>query len=489
MKLIEQNPYRIAGILSGSSEKDILKQKSKIKRYCEVEKEIISNYDFPFWPVIQRSNNNIDKAFSAIEQNKDKVVHSLFWFIDLNTIDHTAIQYLINGNKIKAFEIWKKMTSRNRKAVNTRNFSAFNNLGTLYLTEQTDNAIKKGIEAKIKLIESDNFGDFVHAVADETFTIKRDKQIENLIDDLLSEFKAEYSPVETMALFEYCNGTTQNYLSKKLTEEPIHKIENQIERTKDKRTKNESNLYRLGLNLYGSCKEDLATIKNILGKSHIQYKTVADSLAKEVLQYGIDYYNKKEKINDTDIQNAKNLAQQARKCAVGNSTIQRCDENLEVLKKAKFSECYQLIELLEEIKYKYEAPTKVGTYVSNSKVKKLLKEVLSDEVIIKIAESNKENLISSYFEVTKYLFEKQGKDKFIYSKVNIFLKHLPTNSKFKEKVRVQARRAEPTVGSTISSSAKKADDYTNGCITRIVYFIIIIIIWIVVIGIISAIFG
>ena len=75
--------------------------------------------------------------------------------------------------------------------------------------------IKLGIEAKIKLIESEYFENFVHSVADETVTINPQKQSEKLIDGLLRQFKNQYSSSETLQLFSGCNGTTQKYLSKK----------------------------------------------------------------------------------------------------------------------------------------------------------------------------------------------------------------------------------------------------------------------------------
>lgn len=48
MKSVIKSPYRIAGILAKSSEKDILKDKSKIKMISEVEKEISIEYIFLF---------------------------------------------------------------------------------------------------------------------------------------------------------------------------------------------------------------------------------------------------------------------------------------------------------------------------------------------------------------------------------------------------------------------------------------------------------
>ena len=58
------------------------------------------------------------KLFSDIEQNQNKVFHSLFWFLNLNPIDNTAIQHLIGGNKEKAFEIWEKLS--NDKEINSK---------------------------------------------------------------------------------------------------------------------------------------------------------------------------------------------------------------------------------------------------------------------------------------------------------------------------------------------------------------------------------
>ena len=107
MKLIQDNPYRIAGILANSSEKELQKQKSKITKYASIGKQVDSELDFPFFGNVDRSESSITKAFSGIEQNQDKVSHSLFWFIKANTFDETAINYLINGDKEKAVEAMK----------------------------------------------------------------------------------------------------------------------------------------------------------------------------------------------------------------------------------------------------------------------------------------------------------------------------------------------------------------------------------------------
>ncbi len=354
MELIINNPYRIVGILSNATTKELEKQKGKIKAYTRVGKEIKSDFDFEIFNSISRTDETINNAFSKIEQNQDKVNYSLFWFLNANSFDKTAIEYLKNGDAEKAIEIWEKIT--NDKDVNSKNFSAFNNLGTYKLLSSNPTEIKEGIEAKIKLIESDYFENFVHSVADETYVIDKQKEAEKLIDELLVQLKKQYSNSETLQLFSGCNGTTQKYLSKKLTEEPLLKIENQIENCKKNRKANKENAYKYGTKLFINTKDDLSILKSLLGTNDLKYKTIADQLANEIMQCGIDYFNEKQK-NDSDedyIEQAQKLNKQALEIAVGSLARDRAKEHIATLEKIKDRDLNQAIGLLQSIKDAYE---------------------------------------------------------------------------------------------------------------------------------------
>jgi hypothetical protein len=461
MKSILNNPYRIAGILANCSEKDILKQKSKIKRFSEVGKEITSEYDFSFLNSLQRTNSIIDKAFSDIEQNQNKVVHSLFWFTNLNPVDNTAIQHLVSGNKEKAIEIWDKLTDE--KEVTTKNFSAFNNIGTLYLLEDSKEEIKKGITAKIKLIESENFIDFVHIVADETFSIDKNKQIEILIDELLTQFKNKYSNSETIDLFSNCNGTTQKYLSKKFTEEPIHKIEIQIEQCTKKRAKDKSNAYKYATDLYSSTKIELTLLKSIVGNTNLQYKMLTDNVAKEILQCSVDYFNEsqeQEKNNDF-LEEAMKLAKLAESIAVNDATKNKVKENISALEGMRDKELSQVIDFLKSVKETYEENERevrqevkkmeqtdilikmghktinwdaVEDNIKNSikwtGVNDLLDEILSDKSLNKIKQSNKIELKKEFIELANWTKEHSLKKSTITTILEKY-KRIPPNLPFK----------------------------------------------------------
>jgi hypothetical protein len=375
MRSIINNPFRIIGILSNNSAREIQARKNRITAYAKVGKEITSEYDFSFFNSIERTNSIIDKAFSDIEQNQNKVIHSLFWFTNLNPVDNTAIQHLVSGNKEKAIEIWDKLTDE--KEVTSKNFSAFNNIGTLYLLEDSKEEIKQGITAKIKLIESENFKDFIHTVADETYSIDKNKQMELFADELLINFKNKYTTSETIELFNNCNETIKKYLSKKFTEEPIHKIEVLIEQCTKKRAKDKINAYKYATDLYVTTRNKLSLLKSIIGETNLQYKMLTDNVAKEILQCSVDYFNEsqeQEKSNDY-LEEAMKLAKLAESIAVNDATKNKVKENISTLKEMKDRELSEIVMLLNSIKEAYAE--------NDRKIRNEVNDILENDISFK----------------------------------------------------------------------------------------------------------
>jgi len=456
MELIQNNPYRIAGILTNATLRELERNKSKFHKYIEVGKEPKSDYDFELLGSVKRTKESLKAAFSNLEQNQDKVNFALFWFLNASPFDNTAIEYLKNGDEEKALEIWEKVTKD--KDVNSKNFSAFNNLGTYKLLSRDKSDIKTGIEAKIKLIESDYFESFVHSVADETYTIDNQKQSEKLIDELLTQFKNQYSSSETLQLFSGCNGTTQKYLSKKFTEEPLHKIESQIESWKKKRKADKGRAYEFGLKLFTNTKDDLSLLKSLLGTSDLKYKAVADQLANEIMQCGIDYFNESQENESSEdyLGQAQELNETALSIAVGQLVKERAKDHISTLEEMKDREVAQAIALLQSVKDAYETneanirrqieeleqndiELKFGLKTINysavedniknsidwSKVNDLLREVLSDKNLIKIKESSKTDAKNEFWDLVNWLEDNSLKSSTISTIINKYKKIPP----------------------------------------------------------------
>ena len=507
MELIQNNPYRIAGILSNATTKELEKQKGKIKAYTKVGKEIKSDFDFQILGNIDRTEDSVNKAFSNIEQNQDKVNYALFWFLNASPFDNTAIEYLKNGDEDKALEIWEKVTTD--KDVNSKNYSAFNNLGTYKLLSRNKSDIKTGIEAKIKLIESDYFESFVHSVADETYKIDKQKQSEKLIDELLTQLNKQYSSSETLQLFSGCNGATQRYLSKKFTEQPIHNIENRIESCKKKRKADNGNAYEFGLKLVSESKDDLSLLNSLLGTSDLKYKAIADQLANEIMQCGIDYFNKKQENNSTEsyLEKAQKLTKIADRIAVGKLTKDRAKDSLATLEEMKDQEVNQVVALLSSIKMAYDKAiseidnqvsqmlmtmsynetinyTKVDKMKANcldwSKVVEVINNGISEKDVIIIQNCSNQNKVSEYKNLVDFLFTKIGPLQINKVKYLCYWKDVRS---------AQAKSTAKKIGRTAIDTATSANDASGGCLgeifSRIIGFIIMAIILWIIVGIIS----
>lgn len=470
MDIIKNNPYRIIGILSNATAKEIQSRKSKITAYAKVGKQITSDFDFPLFNSIERDNDKIEKAFSAIQQSKEMLENSLFWFLNTNSFDETAINYLKNEDKEKAIEIWEKVTSE--KEVTAKNYSCFNNIGTLKLLGKSQEEIKEGIEKKIKLIESDSFTNFVHSVAGEAYIIDNQKQVENFINDILKQFQGKYSNADTLKLFSNCNGTTQQYLSQKFTEEPVHNIESQIERAKKKRNENKINAFQFGLKLYENTKSDLTLLKSLLGVNDLKYKMIADNLAKEIMQCGIDYFNESQEKDSSEeyLQNTKRLNLIADAIAVGKLTKDKAKDSLATLEDMKDQKVNKSIAILSSIKLAYDkAISEIDDQVSrmrmtmsynqsinHSKVEKMKADCLNwDKVVEVVSNGISTNDVVAIQACSNYSKVSEFKNlvDFLFSKLGpIQINQVKHICYWKDVKAAQAKSTAKKVGSTISNA-------------------------------------
>lgn len=344
MKLISDNPFRIAGILANSTERELQRQKAKILAFSKVGRELDSEFEFDFLESQVRKPDDIESAFTSIGQNSDKVFHSLFWFINVSPIDKAALEYLKRGNKEKAEEIWGKLTKG--KAVSSKNFSAFNNLGTCKLAGFDSEEIKEGLEAKLELINSPFFKDFVTAVADENFNVESETQISRFVSNLLEQFKKYFSSEELLELFANSDDSVLTIVKDSIVGSPIYMIESDVEICKKERKKDKSNSFDFGIKLYENNKENINLIKRILGKEDLNYNRVTNLLAKEILQCGIDFINSKESETESDINFATQMIGISKSLATKKILIDRIEENLKVVSDLKSIEIVNAINLL-----------------------------------------------------------------------------------------------------------------------------------------------
>ena len=131
--------------------------------------------------------------------------------------------------------------------------------------------------------------------------------------------------------FKYGTSEEDNsYLKDKAIAEPIAIISAEIAKAKNVKNDDFNAQYRAGFSLKNNTKEPLDIIRSLLKKSDMQYQMIADNLAKQILQCGINYYNNTDEDEYVKIDIAYDLQSYAYSIAIGKLTKDRCKENIEM---------------------------------------------------------------------------------------------------------------------------------------------------------------
>ncbi|MDR1182912.1 MAG: hypothetical protein LBL13_13140 [Bacteroidales bacterium] len=302
MKSILNNPYRIAGLLVGASAKETKAKIKKFRVYVEAGETPPANnddYSFPVLGKLSVTRELLSETESKLDLDSDKMEAALFWFYNANFKDEAAIEYLKNKNTKEALEIWEKSTSSGLISVN--NWSAFHNLSTLYLwktasatrtstTIATD--LEKGISLKMKFLESKFAREFVSMVTDKTYSIKPidlEKMFLQTVKRNIEQDKIT-TPTVMATILAKLNFEARDEFLKGFVQTFVSEIERQVEATAQKRKADPSKAADAGIQLFLDVDSRLEQLKEMRGED-LQYTSIADKVANELLQCAIDSYN------------------------------------------------------------------------------------------------------------------------------------------------------------------------------------------------------
>ncbi len=338
MQTILNNPYRIIGILVGTSAKEQIKQIKRLKQFVEAEQNPQEDFSFPEIGYLNRDLATIEEAVSKLNLDHDRMSSAIFWFYNGNNItDEPAFDCLKDSGIQKAVEIWTKLTSNGE--VTKRNCSAFQNLSSLLLFQSIQDSsfdedyFKQGVSLKLKFLESDFVNELIQAATDVTFkTNKKDIQL-SFLTTLQGELEqSDYLPVSDFVKFlNEENFTAKDEFLLSSVQSIISKIESLINECKSLR-KQKTEVIIAGTNLYKSARPQLITIRDSIGVTNQKFITIADKVSEEILQCGIQLFNDYKDSETFDTGDAAmKLFVKANALAVGKIVKQRCKENTENL--------------------------------------------------------------------------------------------------------------------------------------------------------------
>lgn len=318
LDIITNNPYRVLGVLSNSPLKERVGNQNRLAAFAKVRKEVSFPNDFV--TIISekplRSAENVASANTALNLDKDQLKNALYWFINGSPIDEIALKHLQSGNKDKARELFEKKET----------FSSFLNIGVLQFIE--GNYISGFSNISMVIHNQSYRSELLAALGLQNLTLTEDEIASLFIEGLLKEI-----PASTL-LSAATNPTDKSIISKAALDEPISIINTAIATAKSVNSRDSKANLAAGKKLMTTTKVALKQVKDIAGASSPQYQMVADNLAKQILQCGINYYNN---ASDDDVEaprKAEKLQKYALQIAVGQLTKDRCQENYNIIKQA-----------------------------------------------------------------------------------------------------------------------------------------------------------
>ena len=349
MNYIENNPYRILGVLSNSSMKEIVSNFGKIKAFAKTGKSVSFNNDFiQLLGPINRDSQLATDAYNAISLPKDRFVAGLFWFIQDSPIDEVAI------NKLRAGDIQGAITLLRKKVT----VSACVNLAIIHLIE------KKWTTALYYytyLLNSEERRQQLLSIITDNESLLSEKDIvEYFVEKLISSFP-DVGWVESIHQHEvtiedktynienfFGDSNVYECLIKKGNDKLFKLIRNSINKANSTpKTDAKANLKAAKL-LEKDAKFVLRSLRLSLGKDNKEYISLCDQVANVILDRCIDYYNHDQN-NPRRPKNIIQLLRFAMRTAESKIPKDRCRKNYDQIK----SECDKLLpeEIESEVSY------------------------------------------------------------------------------------------------------------------------------------------
>lgn len=312
MNILQNNPYRLLGIYANASAKDQLASIHKLEAYLKVGRQTALPLELPgFFPVEEKTVDIIKDAAAKLALPQSKLHYAQLWFLKIDQFDEIAFKHLLDDDIAKAMEIWGKHDS----------VSSLQNRIVCHLIQ---NNLPDVIRYAEKLYGNAGYiSQFVSSVVGEGIGVNTDNLGTDFIDALAEEVGfGKLLPMTSIP-------TWQQHIKQKSVAPLLSSIQEAIDKSKQSRGKGAAARLTAGNTLMKQTKPLLTKLQGLLPKTDMQYQSIVDRLANEILQCGIDYFNNSE--DDDAPQKAMVLQKYALSIAAGPMAMDRCKENVKIL--------------------------------------------------------------------------------------------------------------------------------------------------------------
>jgi hypothetical protein len=320
LNIVEKNPFRVLGVPINASAKEITSNSTKIKRFSIAGKEVQTSYDFTaYLPAIKRTQETVTAAISQITLPNDKLKYALYWCACLNEGDKDALA-LLDAKDIGAYYDYYDVKE---------NFVSDINMAFADVIRGA-RSIDGFVLSIIHLC--DNYSaEFIRVVCGDSYSLTSDELLHLALDVLIDEcddihlYLMLRGDVDDVRATEYVKDALVSRISSSLNSE--------VSSTKSISPNDSVANYKAAHNLMAKTKDSIGLAKELLTETDTRYAMLADSLAKQILQLGINYYNSSPDDDFDAPEKAMEIQSYAESLAVGKLAKERCQENTKILKR------------------------------------------------------------------------------------------------------------------------------------------------------------
>lgn len=457
--ILGNNPYRILGVFSNTSEKELRAQKSKLDVMAKLGKEtgfpidqllpdnsekrshyftnIInsqaanekhprwywviweninldafsnsfnwSNDYYAHWRMrLQRNADSIAAATQKISSNTDRVKYSLFWFSNATRTDESAFQLLREGKWTEAGDLWNKSDG----------FSAKINHSILCWYDRN---IPQAIFDILDVIHKDSLREEFLQMAVGEHSFMTEEELAHLFWDSLFDFPhSELSLYDLYKLvnhpyIETCLKNDFDYCENKFFGIIKDEIDLDLLNAESQNPDDFVKAFAAYNTAAISAKTKLRRMTQLVGDDYYKFKLLSNDVALKLLNYAIHYNDNYR--NWKAPEGALVLAKSARDIAVDETLKERCERNVGIF--SRNQKIATLVHYREEIEKELKP---LDGFPINLNVEKIIKNVqgyllniktivgasdkqyqqISDNVVHKIANTviRQHNIDSNFF--------------------------------------------------------------------------------------------
>ena len=312
LDIISHNPYRLLGLYSNSPARERVANHNRLKAFLKVGKAVTFPLDsLEQLPPAVRTAETVAEADASLALPGEQLRHAQFWFMKATPLDEVAMNQLMAGHAPAAVEIWKKRDYA----------SSLQNRTVCALMEED---YVTALACACKLYTS-HAGEFTRLVVGDSLPADADVLAHGFLDTLSAAVGAQ------RLLPCLPSDEWRAYLSGQAVKPLLDALQAAVDKAKASKGKGISARYDAGVELMNGTKATLAQLRELLPADDMQYQMMADKLAQEILQCGIDYYNASEAVDAA--RKAMRLQKYALSVAVGKMAKDRCRENVNILQK------------------------------------------------------------------------------------------------------------------------------------------------------------